>query len=87
MIVYLDFKNGLNSKLSANFTNFRKFFAGGGGGGGVLKQKFQQKVRFLHYIWKCCFCISFEADFLPSYDDTLKLIELVGKHVTVEGKN
>ena len=34
MIVYLDFKNGLNSKLSANFTNFRKFFAGGGGGGG-----------------------------------------------------
>ena len=31
MIVYLDFKNGLNSKLSANFTNFGRFFGGVGG--------------------------------------------------------
>ena len=39
MIVYLDFKNGLNSKLSANFTNFRKFFAGGGGGVDLSAEK------------------------------------------------
>ena len=92
MIVYLDLKNELNSKFNTKSTFFAKerFKCWKGTFRKVRTWLFIRKVRAKSYIFafnqKCCFRICSEAEFLPSYDDTFKFIELVDKHFAVEGE-
>ena len=50
------------------------------------KKNSRKKLYFRITFENVVFVICFEAEFLPSYDDTFKFIELVDKHFAVEGE-
>ena len=40
------------------------------------EQNFEQKIEFSYYAGKCYTCLSFQAEYLPSHEDVVKLVAL-----------
>ena len=44
------------------------------------EQNFKQKIEFSYYVGKCCMCLSFQAEYVPSHEDVLKLVGQIEEH-------
>ena len=51
------------------------------------EQNFKQKVEFLYYVGKCCMSLSFQAQYLPSHEDVVKLVALNEEYFAPQKKN
>ena len=46
----------------------------------LKEQNFEQKIEFSYYVGKCCMCLSFQAEYVPSHEDVLKLVVQIEEH-------